>query len=79
MRTTVNLAEDVLYAVKEKARREGRSAGDVLSDLVRKALTGSVGADDPAGESFYGFHPLPRRGAVVTNELIDRLREEHGD
>lgn len=79
MRTTVNLAEDVFYAVKEKARREGRSAGDVLSDLVRKALTGSVGVDVSAAESFYGFHPLPRRGAVVTNELIDRLREELGD
>ncbi len=27
-------------------------------------------------ESFYGFEPLPARGAVVFNELIDKLREE---
>ena len=26
-----------------------------------------------------GFWPLPKRGGVVTNELIDRLREEAGD
>jgi len=24
----------------------------------------------------YGFVPFPSRGAVITNELIDRLREE---
>jgi hypothetical protein len=27
-------------------------------------------------ESFYGFEPLPSRGTVVSNELIDKLREE---
>ena len=27
-------------------------------------------------KSFYGFDPLPFRGEAVTNELIDRLREE---
>ena len=25
-----------------------------------------------------GIHPLPPRGAVVSNELIDRLRDEEG-
>ena len=27
----------------------------------------------------FGFRPFPKRGGVVTNELIDRLREEAGD
>ena len=46
MRTTLDIADDVLYAVKERARREKRSAGDVLSDLARQALLrGSVPAD----------------------------------
>ncbi|HVS12290.1 MAG TPA: CopG family transcriptional regulator [Thermoanaerobaculia bacterium] len=86
MRTTLTIADDVLYAVKERARREGRSAGDVLSDLAREALTrgageGGRGPSDEVAEpeSFYGFEPLPHRGPAVSNELIDRLREEEPD
>lgn len=80
MRTTLTIADDVLYAVKERARREGRSAGEVLSDLAREALTRGAAGDAVAeGGSFYGFEPLPHRGAAVSNELIDRLREESED
>ena len=67
----------------ERARREKRSAGEVLSDLAREALTGAGrhaprGAPDEVAEpeSFYGFEPLPHRGPAVSNELIDRLRED---
>jgi len=83
MRTTLNISDDVLFAVKERARREKRSAGEVLSDLAREALTGSHGAVGNRGPgevaeaaSFFGFEPLPHRGPTVSNELIDRLREE---
>jgi len=79
MRTTLNIAEDVLYAVKERAKREKRSTGEVLSDLARQALTRRVTANEVAEpEAFYGFEPFPRRGAAVSNELIDRLRDEEG-
>jgi hypothetical protein len=73
MRTTLDLDEDILLAVKERAREERRSAGAVLSDLARKALTQPAPA---ATEEFLGFRPLPKRGGVVTNELIDQLRED---
>jgi hypothetical protein len=77
MRTTLSLDDDVLLAVKERARREGRSAGAVLSDLARQALTGQHQAAQPAEtEEFHGFHPLPHRGEAVSNALIDRLRED---
>ncbi len=77
MRTTLDIDEDVLLAAKERARRERRSAGAVLSELARQALTGGPPPAEVAEpESFYGFEPLPRRGAVVSNDLIDRLREE---
>lgn len=80
MRTTLNIAEDVLYAVKERARREGRSAGEVLSDLAREAMTRRSGPAPAAGEeSSYGFRPFPSRGRAISNELIDRLREEEDD
>lgn len=36
MRTTLDLEEDVLLAVKEIARMRGQSIGKVLSDLARK-------------------------------------------
>jgi hypothetical protein len=78
MRTTLDIADDVLMAVKDRARRQKRSAGDLLSELAREALTHryrqDVGAKEP--KSFYGFDPLPSRGRAVSNELIDKLREE---
>lgn len=74
MRTTVNLDEDVLLAVQERARREGRSAGAVLSELAREALTGRHAAR--TADAAPGFHPLPHRGPAVSNGLIDRLRDD---
>ena len=38
-RTTLDLDEDVLQAAKEMAAARGTTAGKVISDLVRKALT----------------------------------------
>lgn len=76
MRTTVNLDDDVLLAVKERARREKRTAGQVLSDLARQAMIGAPIEASDGGVGHYGFQPLPRRGAAVSNALIDRLRED---
>lgn len=80
MRTTLDIAEDVLHAVKERARRERRSAGEVISDLARQALLRGPGSSEVAEpDSFYGFEPLPRRGPAVSNALIDRLREDDAE
>ena len=76
MRTTVSLDDDVLLAVKERAAREKRSAGQVLSDLARQALTGQDRRQDDLLSERHGFRPLPRRGAAVSNALIDQLRED---
>lgn len=83
MRTTLDIDDDLLIAVKEVARRESKSAGAVVSGLLRKSLAG-VEPDDPEGQpkeslAEFGFRPFPKRGGVVTNELIDRLREEAAD
>jgi hypothetical protein len=40
MRTTLDIADDVLAAARDLARAEGKSMGDVISDLARQALTG---------------------------------------
>lgn len=77
MRTTVDLDEDVLLAIKERARREHRSAGRVLSELARQGLMGGQAASsDRDVRVHHGFVPLPRRGGVVTNHLVDQLRED---
>ena len=77
MRTTLSIDDDVLAAAKELARRERKSAGEVISALARRGLTASSSHGVEEGEPFYGFRPLPRRTkAIVTNELIDRLRDE---
>ena len=82
MRTTLNIDDDVLIAVKEVAARESKPAGRVVSELLRRSLArGGRGTSDIGAETEpeFGFRPFPKRGGVVTNELIDRLREETGD
>ena len=83
MRTTLNIDDDLLFAVKELARGRSTSAGAVVSALLRQSLAhaGSEGAGDDAQatRAEFGFRPFPGRGGVVTNELIDRLREDIGD
>ena len=77
MRTTLDIADDVLQAAKERARRENKTAGEVISELARKALTGipeQRRTSEP--RAHYGFKPFPKRGAIVTNDLIDKLRED---
>jgi hypothetical protein len=71
----LDIADDVLQAVKERGRREGRSAGEVISDLAREALTGRHREREP-GSGLHGFDPFPHRGGAISNALIDELREE---
>ena len=74
MRTTLEIDDDVLEAAKSLARQSHKTAGAVLSDLARRALT-SVPAKATRAK-VGGFVPFESRGGVVTNEQIDRLREQ---
>jgi hypothetical protein len=77
MRTTLDIADDVLQAAKERARREKKTAGEIISELARSAL--NAPAESPRArepKARYGFRPFPKRGGIVTNELIDRLRDD---
>ncbi len=76
MRTTLNIDDDVLRAARELARREKKTAGQVISELARQALAASLRGFGGEAKAVHGFRPFPRRGGLVTNELIDRLREE---
>lgn len=80
MRTTLEIDDDLLAAARDLARREHTTAGQVVSRLLRKALThpGGEGGSVREGESYYGFRPFPARGSPVTDEQIERLRDEEG-
>ena len=83
MRTTLNLDDDVLAAIKEIAGQRGNTAGAVASDLIRASLTASRPRDDGQAirefEAEFGFPPTPKRGGLVTNDQVKRLREESQD
>ena len=83
MRTTLTMDDDILAAARERARIERRPLGAVISDLSRRALAaeGASGAPTdttPRTREFFGFVPLPRRGGIITNELVNSIREEEG-
>jgi hypothetical protein len=76
VRTTLDLDDDVLQAAKELAAARGVTAGRVVSDLLRKALT-------PTGPVRVrnGVPLLPRRPADApkpTMRLVNDLRDEGG-
>ena len=74
VRTTLDLDEDVLQAVKELAVVRASTAGKVLSDLARKALT-PVRAERCRN----GVPLLPRRAGGAprpTMKQVNQLRDE---
>lgn len=83
MRTTLDIADDVLLAAKEVARREKRTVGEIVSELARSALVGPDRGKARQGGGAkrlarFGIQPLPARGGIVSNQLIDRLRDQEG-
>jgi len=82
MRTTLNIDDDVLQAAKKLARRESKTAGKVISEWARRAMTqhlpasGAQSSREP--EIFFGFRSFSSRSVVVSNEQIDRLRDDEG-
>lgn len=77
MRTTLDIADDVLQAARERAKREDKTIGEMISELARRALStppGPLSVHEP--KAVFGIKPFARRGGIVTNELIDKLRDE---
>ena len=75
MRTTVNIDDDVLRAVKELARMSDQTIGGVLSGLARRALE----ADAPPTRSVRNGVPvLPARpgAGIVTPDMVRNFHLE---
>jgi hypothetical protein len=73
MRTTLDVEDDVMFAVKEIARRRRLSLGKVLSDLARQALVRSGNNEVRNGVPLF---PVQPGAGVVTPELMRRLEDE---
>ena len=80
MRTTLDLGDDVLITAKDIARREHRTAGEVITELARIGLRHTTKKRDVDPElALLGFEPIASNGSRATNEDVNRLREMHGD
>jgi hypothetical protein len=78
MRTTLDIEDDVLHAAKELARREGTTAGQVISALARRGLAGTSGEAKGSPRTRGGVPLLPSRGEVVTLERVQKLMDQEG-
>jgi hypothetical protein len=75
MRTTLDIDDDVLQAAKELASTQGKTAGQVVSELVRKGLQ----AGSSRTRAVRNGVPLIRRKAgasVMTMALVNELRDD---
>lgn len=75
MRTTLNIDDDVLRAIKEIARLRGITTGEVLSELARGALRPDHQGTESARRN--GVPLLPDRpgAGIVTPDVVQRLRD----
>jgi hypothetical protein len=67
-----------LEAAKERARRERKTAGQVVSELLRAALTAPATPRGVVREApgVYGIRPFSAGAVVVTNAKVDALRQQ---
>ncbi len=73
MRTTLDLDEDVLYVAKQLALQRGKTAGQVISELVRQALEPKNPPRMRNGVPLFTPKPGAKKPSL---ELINRLRDE---
>jgi hypothetical protein len=74
MRTTLDIDNDVLQAAKELAAARNKTAGSIVSELLRKALTSSDATSKRV--IMNGLRVVPPTGNVVTSEMVRELREK---
>lgn len=73
MRTTLSLDDDVLLAAKAIAGQQGRSLGEVVSELARRSLQRPVSRAERNGIPLLASRPDSPR---VTMDLVNALRDE---
>jgi len=77
MRTTLSIDDDVLGAARELARRQKKTAGQVISELARRGIQHQRAPS--VKKIVSGFEILPAENRVVTPELVQKILEETGE
>ena len=79
MRTTLDIDNDVLAVAKTLARRESKPAGQVVSELLREALRARARRrGELRARERYGFRPIPAGESVVTDAIVNEIRDGIG-
>ena len=76
MRTTLDIADDVLAAAKAIAREQRKSTGEVVSELARTALRKRVRLGSRDGVPLLKVRKPEVR---ITLEMVNALRDELRD
>ena len=74
MSTALPIADDVLAAAEKIAHSEGKSVGDVVSELARRALRAK--RQPATSRNGVPLLPISNPDAVVTLEIVNALRDE---
>lgn len=75
MRTTLNLDDDVLRAVKELARLRGSTAGAILSELAREALERERPPGEVTVRNGVPLLPATPGSGIVTPDAVRALQD----
>ena len=76
VRTTFDIADDVLQAAKGLAQRHGSTAGQVISDLARRGLNATPTKRRPGLHG--GVPVLPSRSEIVTLDHVQKIQDQEG-
>ena len=74
MRTTLNLDDDVIETARALASQKGKSLGEVVSELIRRAVQSAAKA--PAKRNGIPLFPVARGARQVTPEIVAELLDE---
>ena len=81
MRITIDIEDDILTIVKKLARKKRVAQGKIISDLARESIIRRRLLEDKEeaeNTGICGFRPFPSRGVIITNEQVNRLRDQEG-
>jgi hypothetical protein len=75
MRTTLSLDDDILDAARSLSEAEGRSLGEVISELARRGLTPRPESSEEEG---FPVFSVPPGAKPITLEMVQKALEEGG-
>ena len=84
MRTTLDIDDDLYLFAREQAARERVSIGKTISFLIRQGVQRPVAASAMGCGTAFMRNGIPLIGSpaqstrIVTQELIDRIRDDEG-